>query len=438
MEEDRGISFGDILGMLKKHIWWILAASAVAALTVGLLFGLYFNKGKVTYKMTFMMQYPNSESKTLPDGTPFHYQTVISSENIKAAKESDKQFSSVDISKMMSRNNIEIEELTVPAEGVEQGIRYTGVYQITVSGNYFEDAGQASSFLKAIVGATVDDVLSKVGTERYSANLSVFDSLVSYSEQIDCLVRQRDFLTGRYSALSPKYGDRMVNGKTLDNYSAEVNATLSDETVSRLRKDLSNNRYMLTETENDILVSIQTLKLEKEKNEASIASLEVELGKLYERYPGTGVTATFEAFHSRIAALIEKNAEIDIEVRTLYKSIGYEETEDGWTKKTDKVDGTAFEAEIKSLRDKLAAQTDICKTVIDTFYRSESRAVFGQDEANAETGGRNPILLAAVAFVGVFIVAAFIVCLVRYPKYVKARAALHADGEQTAAGKTQE
>ena len=261
MEEERGVSFGDILKMLKKHIIWVLAVGIVAAIAAGLLVGLVFNKGKVTYSMSFMLQYPNSETKVLPDGTPLYYETIVYSENLKKVKESDEDFASVDINKMMAKGDIRIQEGTVTAEGVEQGIRYTGIYNISVDGKYFQSVGQASSFLKGLADVTIEDILSKVGTERFSATIATFDNLTSYSEQIDCLVAQRDFLLARYAGLSDRYGDRTVDGKTLDSYAADVSVVLSDETVNRLRKDLSNNRYLLTETEKDILVSIDSYNI---------------------------------------------------------------------------------------------------------------------------------------------------------------------------------
>ena len=53
MEEESGITFGEICHLIKKRIWWILGISVIVALVASLLVALVFNRGKNDYSLTF-------------------------------------------------------------------------------------------------------------------------------------------------------------------------------------------------------------------------------------------------------------------------------------------------------------------------------------------------------------------------------------------------
>ena len=71
MEEESGITFGEILHLIKKRVWWILGISVIVAVIAALAVGLVFNRGKNDYTLTFIFDFPGVENGEYPDGTQF-------------------------------------------------------------------------------------------------------------------------------------------------------------------------------------------------------------------------------------------------------------------------------------------------------------------------------------------------------------------------------
>lgn len=404
MEENKedtvkeGITFGEFFGAIKKFLVWVLLASIVCATIAALLTVFVFNRGKETYSMSFYLHYPQSEEQVLPDGTPFRYETIAYPENLERAKNSSESFAKLDIASMTAENGIRVTAATEQKN--ENTTVYTGMYTVSVSGKYFQDAEQASAFLRALVGSAAQYVLSKVETNGYAAAISAYGSVRTYGEQIECLVAQRDFLVGQYGKYLSRYENKAIGGKSLKEHSADVLIALSDETVSHLKKDLQANGYLLRETESDILVSVKALENEAKRNSNAVASLEAELDKLYEKYdPATGVSDTFEAFHTRIATLIERNAEIETEIETLYHSIGYEKSGEEWVKTGTSADDSAFSAELNGIYETLLAQTDTCRNVVESLYGVETYATCEQEKASVVRDGTNVALVTVATFI---------------------------------------
>ena len=104
--EERGITFGDIAKMIKKRVWWVVAVTLIVTIVATCLTAFVFNKGKDDYSLSFRLEYPNSENMMYPNGDAFNYETIIYADNLLAAKNSDKKFSSIDTEKLAS--NIDI------------------------------------------------------------------------------------------------------------------------------------------------------------------------------------------------------------------------------------------------------------------------------------------------------------------------------------------
>ena len=88
MEEESGITFGEICHLVKKRIWWILGISVIVALVASLLFGFVINRGKNDYSVTFMVEFPGVSDRQYPDGTTFNHASMVYAAQLEAAKAS--------------------------------------------------------------------------------------------------------------------------------------------------------------------------------------------------------------------------------------------------------------------------------------------------------------------------------------------------------------
>ena len=413
-EERGGFSFAEFFHVIGKkvRILTILGIALAAALILGLVNMFVLKPGKVQYEMTFMIEYPNSENKLLPDGTPFRYESIIYSDKLNAVKDSDEKYSGIDVEKMTTKRNITISEAT---RKDQQTISDLGIYTIRVTGDYFSDATQASDFLRAVCDNALDDLLTMIEKTDYSANLVSYNTNTTYSDRIDRLEEQKDFLLEQYDKLMAKYGNELIDGKAINAYRSELSVALNgDVRISALRQELKNKRYLLHEKPEEILENIEGLNRERVRNEAQLVSLREEVENLYKVYgenPTGGLINAFEVFHTRIAELVARNAVIDVEIEELFVSLGYVKDGDAWIEPNGvgsavPVTSEKFKSDMEKLYVVMTEQTTTCKTVIQKLYQDKSKVVYQQDGVVVVNGGTSTILMAAIGFIGAFVVAA--------------------------------
>ena len=129
MEEERGITAGEIFRLIKNRIFWILAVSAFAALAAALFTSLVID---------------------LPQEAAFRYETIVFADNLEAAKLSDASFSAIDTDRMAANEDIHISRM-----GEEDQLPS---YRVSVKGKYFSNRDQATNFLRAMVSHAVSQV----------------------------------------------------------------------------------------------------------------------------------------------------------------------------------------------------------------------------------------------------------------------------------------
>ena len=441
-EEKSGVSLRDILRMIGKRIWWILGISVLVALIAGLLFGLVLNRGKDVYSVAFMLEFPGNTAY-YPDGTPFRYESIVYAENLQRIKDSDEQFSGLDVQKMSSEEDgIAIFERTRAGEENDTVV-YTGIYEIRVGSGYFKSEEQAAVFLHALVELTIDEVNVRFSSLDFTAWEANYENSDSYADRVSALRRQYAYLLDEYDSYlaTGAYASFLYEGRPLSALRNELSALLSTR-IGNLETELANKGYIFSETElASTLNKIEALQLESRQNALRIRALESELEKLYDIY-GTGMSAsqldTFESFHETIRTLTDRNAEISYEVGRLYRSAGYTDPNDDgiWTDGEVWTEGTslateAFDAELEAVKAKLMEQTATCKQAIGGLYKTYSYVAFEQSGIRVISGGVDPFLAAAAGLVAAFLLASLVFCMADYPKYKKRQEALQAaaDGQ---------
>ena len=136
--EERGITAGEIVCLLKRRIFWILLAAGIAALAAALFTAFVYNRARQEYALTFVVE--NAAE-------PFRYDTVVYADNLEEAKASDGAFARIDTERMAAN-----EEISILRAGGEDGYP---TYTLTVAGRYFSDRAQATAFLRAVVERAV-------------------------------------------------------------------------------------------------------------------------------------------------------------------------------------------------------------------------------------------------------------------------------------------
>ncbi|MDE5547577.1 MAG: hypothetical protein K2J30_01065 [Clostridia bacterium] len=437
MEDERGDGFtlSDIFRVIGKRIVWILAISVVFALIVGLVVQFAINPGKRQYEMTFMIEYPGDEDLKYPDGvTDFRYESMIYAENLDAVKKSKADYSNIDTAAMTAKRAISIEQAS---RGEGEYERDLGIYTVKVKGSYFKDSEQAASFLRDVFQNSLGKVTAMVSDIDFGSTLATFNSLNDYNARIAVLKNQQNYLLGMYDRYSDfgrfVYSDGAGTAKSLSLYRAECSVALDGGNAESLRlstleRELSNNRYRLSETtaekiasENAVNAQIEAMRIEREKNTLQISMLEAEIKNIIDISKDTldfGSEA-FQPFNSQITSLTMRNAEIETETKLLCESIGWG-YENGVVTKSDVVfkDDAEFKANLNKLYKVMEEQTNTCKKVIVALFAEESKIIAEQDAVSV-SGGSSMIMLAAVGFVGAFCVATLIFfCIDRHKQKV--------------------
>ena len=142
MEEERGITAGEIFRLIKNRIFWILAISAFAALAAALFTSLVYNRAREEFYLSFVID--------LPQEAAFRYETIVFADNLEAAKLSDASFSAIDTDRMAANEDIHISRM-----GEEDQLPS---YRVSVKGKYFSNRDQATNFLRAMVSHAVSQV----------------------------------------------------------------------------------------------------------------------------------------------------------------------------------------------------------------------------------------------------------------------------------------
>ncbi len=434
-ERENGFTLSDILRVIGKRIVWILAISVVVALIVGLVVQFAINPGKREYEMTFMIEYPGDEDLKYPDGvTDFRYESMIYAENLDTVKKSKAEYSNIDTAKMTATRSITIEQAS---RGEGEYERDLGIYTVKVKGSYFKDSEQAASFLRDVFQNSLAKVTTMVSDMDFGSTLATFSSLNDYNARIAVLKAQQNYLLGMYDKYSDFgrfiYNDNAGSSKSLSLFRAECSVALDGGNsealhLSTLERELSNNRYRLSETtadkiasENAVNAQIEAMRLEKEKNTLQISMLENEIKNIVDISNDKldfGSEA-FQPFNSQITSLTMRNAEIEKETELLCESIGWK-YENGVVNKGEVVfkDDAEFKANLNKLYKVMEEQTNACKKVIVALFAEESQ-IIAEQEAVSVSGGSSLIMLAGVGFVGAFCVATIVFfCIDRHKQKV--------------------
>lgn len=402
-EQENSVSLGEIGRFILKRIWYVLGISVLAAIIAAVVFHFAVNPATARYTMDFRLVYPASATEKYPDGSPFYYQDMISEGNLRAAKESDPAFSSVNTEKMFREDDITVTAETETVGGVKS---YTGRYTVTVKGSYFKSETAAKDFIVALANVAVGNIVNNAKNIDYRIDRDIFSS-ASFEERLQLLKTQKETLLEKYNGWIEIYHETYgVNGKTLANYLSDVTVVYGESTQEGLESAFETNGYdgldLNTYHGNyEAAIDARKAQLESEK------TLNNDIIKILKTAVGSNPPADYA---SVLAPYVTRNIQIEYQLNT--------------TLTVEKVQ--AFSERLDSQYAALETAAQTAKTVTGAIYEREASARFDSQTAN-ESGSTSTVFVA----VGTFIIA-FIVCTVVAYLVVSARnrRAAQSNGEE--------
>ncbi len=416
MEEEQGLTIGEIFKIIFKRVWWVIGVTAAALIVAVLLIQLIYNKGKVEYSVSYELVYPGSESNLYPDGTEFALSDIVSFATLESIQASDEEkFGSIDIKSMAAEDDISITKVTDDASG--------GTYfKIDVLAKYFKSNEQAADFLRALAENPVVKINAMVGDAEYQFNLTAYDLAKTYEDKIAYLSAQKTYILNMYDELIGKNSEYLyyeVNGSSLSNYRLGAEAAYTDQDYQAIVNDLKVNQYVYDGEYESVSLNSRKAALEKQKDEnnTKIKNLEDERAKLLSSGDTTSSINTVESFNTEIIKLVNANSDIDVELDDIEKALA----DIG----SDSSEHAAFDEKLAAIRANLAAEAETLKTVRSAFYSEKSRTDYKGNKITAD-GGMNIILAALIGAVIGFLVVAIVIYIIDAPKYKREKYALRA------------
>ena len=406
-------TFVEIMNRIFLHKKLLIITTLFITIVGTLLFGVLGNYSGKEYTSTFYLEYPSSTTQTLPDGSKFYYTEMITEENLaKVLIEKDEY---KDINATALAKDISItENQEVGADKQVTSISYT----ISVKANYFKDEKTAKSFLKDLANVSLTNILASVKNIEHDNYISGIENVLAYDKKVDLLRSQINFLTQSYNAYINTYGDVSVDGKLLSWYKTQLENFTLVNPFSVLESDIKANGYAPKNERfaNEIVLEMNSLKLEKELNTQKLAALQAEAEKLYAQ---SNIQVN-EAIYPRIATLLERNVTIDNDLLVLEKQKAHAEGK--------KAAGDAFEysqyeemlADFETRLDEYYQQiktfSDVYSQNVETFYKNQSKVAFVSPTVIQTVGVTSLVLVGGISLVFGFMAACCIAFLIEWIK----------------------
>ncbi|MDE6676793.1 MAG: hypothetical protein K2K12_03670, partial [Clostridia bacterium] len=397
MEEQQQdeLRIGEILSIIWKHIIWILVVSLIAAVACGIFVQYSVSPSKRNYQLSFTFEYPyqytvdkdgnTTNNLQYPDGTAFRIESVIYTDRLNAAKETDKEaFESIDTEKMVSKKKISISASS------------SNVYTITAASSCFKDKEQATEFLKAVCNVSGKAVIENAQRKDCYSKLLNYDTADTTEKKLDILkTRQSDIL----STYSRYLG-----------YYRNFTHTFGEGEESQ-KKTLEACYYEAAAVNIDKMIQIFDWENELEKNKKAIERLEEVKPE-----SSTESDETLDAYHQKIVEYTVRNSNIETELERTYPVFGY-------TGETGQfINDGLFTSKLAELKTAIDTQTDTLNMIITELYKSTTKFNFEQSSVLV-TGGANMFVYAALVFIVVFVLASFVFCALDISRKRKGAAA---------------
>lgn len=299
---NEGISLGDIFKAIwkKKILVCIVTVVTLIIVFLGITFG--YNPLKVKYSSEFQLYFSGADEGLYPTGEIFNYRDIISKEKLLQTKQSDAKYSKIDIDKIYNSDGIKIVKSEEDSQYPE--------YIITIEKSGIQDRELMADFVSDLINITIDDITVKSQKTNYVSDLKKFKENVLYSDAITYLIEHLNVISKGYDNLINEYGEfYTVNDITLKSYKADAVKIIKDANLEYYLSLAEKNVYVTSAAneakyEGYAMARVVSLLRQKEINDLILAGYEAT------NQPGADFT-------SEMASVIEENANIIIELKSL-------------------------------------------------------------------------------------------------------------------------
>lgn len=426
-EEKEGISIGDIF----KRIWHAkitLGVTFAAVLVLGVV-GIHYlyTKPNQVYSGSVTYQFRGASEGLYPNGTTFDYRSLIESSTLQTVKNSNSEYANIDIQSMIDKNAIKVEQAISNVyndAGEEVPTVLPNYITLTCSASYFDSEAQAKSFLQDVLEAPNILANSLYDAIVYNQNLELASTALTYEDQYDYLIKQRDLIDSNYSELISTFGESAFIG-------ADSTTTVSQEltiirqfftqynleslqNVARLKGYVKSNEP----TEIDKLKNeLDRLVYEYNLNQTKIDNLQTQWKEMLANASGVIISSPND-FFTTIINLTTTNTDLYKSIETIANKLGaqlsggngvklevtYSDEPSSAPSETPK---TYIET-LATITNQLTSYTDQLKTTTTYLYTTYAKPIYTLPSVFELSGGLNIILNGAISFVAAVILA----CLV--------------------------
>lgn len=268
-----------------KHKWWVLGTTVVAGLAGFLVIRLAINPSrsvatsKYSYNLATVI---DEEAKTVHylDGEVFNYAEAISAENLLKVKDSNKDYASIDVDKMVKNNDISVRENEKNEKNPDEETTYT----LTVKSKYFANNAQMSSFVKDVVSSLQEKSNTAINSYTVDKAISSKFSSLEFDQQVAALSKQYRNIEVAYNELSEKFSSsaKLKDGSLSEAITdfKEAYKEGSDTVFAKLSSQIYQDGLAMIKEEESLDSKVLSLKTQAENYKTTLKN-NVQLRKVY-------------------------------------------------------------------------------------------------------------------------------------------------------------
>lgn len=429
-QEEVGITFKDLLKMIGKRIWIVIAITLAATIVVTCFVQFGYNAGKRSYSVTYSLTTPALSSSLAPlyiGETQYSVNELIGEEVLSHVKEAGgESFASIDVEALSKDGAATV------SQSASQSEKNTATVTISIPNTYFSSREQAEAFIGALAeysGTYAADLLKETDYGMHLHDLGS-KQFHTYEQKIETMSKQQEQILELYEVLIAAENEYFVVTYTNENeekvsemlqvYRFDAESVFDESAQEALLEELEACGYIL-----DLEYYQQAADHRLSVLDGMIANVDRQL----EQLDAMLVDETDEQLKTAIAEesafLYLKKADYSAEKELINANKALSEEKNDENNKE-------FDEKLDSYAASLQEQTDILQAVC-VQYMADGTSVSVKNPASASGGVSVVLAVVGGLVIGLFC-AVVLVYLLDAKKYrAEKEAALSAEGDGDAA-----
>lgn len=428
-QEDVGIIFKDLLKMIKKRIWIVLAVTLAVTIAVTCFVQFGYNASRRSYTVTYTLTTPalSSGIASLYIGdTQYSVNELIGEEVLSHVKEAGgESFASIDVEALSKDGAATV------SQSASQSEKNTANVTISIPSTYFSSREQAEAFIGALAeysGTYAADLLKETDYGMHLHDLGI-KQFHTYEQKIETMSKQQEQILRLYDVLIAAENEYFVVTYTNENeekvsemlqmYRFDAESVFGESAQEALLEELEACGYIL-----DLEYYQQAAKHRLSALKGMIAKVDRQLAKLDAMLRAPETDELWKpAIQEAMVPLYVQKADCLAEQAEINAKLSEEKNAENNEK---------FDEKLDSYKASLQEQVDILQAVC-VQYMADGTSVSVKNPASASGGVSVVLAVVGGLVIGLFC-AVVLVYLLDAKKYrAEKEAALSAEGDGDAA-----